>query len=105
MIHAKKESPPERRRGRGGGAGRPVSPDLIDAMRTVANNPDEWFRVAVYTSRGSASSAANRMRQRDWDSTLGIKKNGKMWEIVSRSYEDPNEGVGVFARRQTGKKK
>lgn len=97
-IKATRSDPPARRRGRGGGAGRPVSSALIEAMRVAANNPREWWLVAAYRSRGSASSAANRMRRRDWDALLTVRRKGS-WDIVSRSYEDPREGAGVWVRR------
>ena len=95
----KKSAPPPRRTGRGGG--RKISPDTIDAMRVVANHPDEWYQVAAYKTSGSASSAANRMRRRDWDEVLGI--NGTVvWDFVSRSFED-GEGAGVWAKRRTAR--
>lgn len=97
MTTAVKSDPPVRRRG-GGGPGRPISIEMVESMRVVANNQDEWFLVREYRSRGSASSAANRMRRRDWDSLLGIRRKGS-WEVVSRSYEPPKEGAGVWARR------
>jgi hypothetical protein len=99
MMKAVRSEPPTRRRGRGGGGGRPVSPQLVESMTEVANNPNEWFLVQTYSGRGSASSAANRMRRRDWDTLLKVKRKGS-WEIISRSYEDPEEGAGVWARRR-----
>ena len=97
MTRAIKSDPPARRSGRGGG--RPISEELVNAMRVVANHPDEWFQVAEYRSAGSASSAASRMRSRDWNEVLGIDEPTSLyaWRIVSRSYDD-REGAGVWAR-------
>ncbi len=98
----KRSTPPPRRTGKGGG--RPVSPELVSAMRVVSNNPDEWFLIAEYGSRGSASSAANRMRARDWDAILALPDgNGHVWDIVSRTYETPKKGAGVWAMRRKGR--
>jgi hypothetical protein len=93
----KKSTPPPRRVGRGGG--RQVSQETIDAMRVVANHPDEWFQVSAYKTAGSASSAAHRMRRRDWDEVLGIDGT-VVWDFVSRTFED-GEGAGVWAKRRT----
>jgi hypothetical protein len=95
-TNPKKMKPPARRTGRGGG--RPVSPELVKAMRVVANNPGEWYLIAEFKSRGSASSAANRMRQRDWDEVLNLSPQTHRWDIISRTYEK-KEGAGVWARR------
>lgn len=92
----KRSKPPERRTGKGGG--RPISRELISAMRVVANNPHEWFLIAEYTSRGSASSTANRLRAKDWDKVLNLPSQTHRWDVVSRSYET-KEGAGVWARR------
>jgi hypothetical protein len=92
----KKSKPPARRTGKGGG--RPVTPELVAAMQVVANNPDEWYLIAEYGSRGSASSAANRMRQRDWDELLNLSPQTHRWDIVSRTYEK-KAGAGIWARR------
>lgn len=98
----KKSEPPARRVGRSGG--RRPDPKTIAAMRTVANHPDEWFQIAEYKSTGSASSAANRLRARDWESELllnGKTKDRYQWDIVSRTFDGEQKGAGVWARRRT----
>lgn len=91
-------SDPPRRRG-GNSTGRPVSKKLVDAMTVVAANPDNWYQVDQFASRGSASSAANRMRKRDWEATLRLRaKVAYEWDIVSRTMADGS--AGVWARRR-----
>lgn len=107
-MRPRKSTPPSRRTGRGGG--RKLDAKTVEAMRVVANNPDEWFQIAHYSSTGSASSAANRMRSRDWEEVLGlVHPNGRdkqddnryVWDIVSRTFDDRSKGAGVWAKRRT----
>lgn len=99
-MPVKKSQPPPRRTGRSGG--RKMDPQTIAAMRVVANHPDEWFQIAEYKSTGSASSAANRLRARDWEQELGYDGKGDehSWDIVSRTFEEDGKGAGVWAIRR-----
>jgi hypothetical protein len=98
VIAPVREEPPTVRRGHNG-RGRKISATLLNAMRVVAEAPNEWFRIAEYPSRGGASSAANRMRRRDWEALLGF--HGGRWEVISRTPEDGGP-AGVWARRVVG---
>jgi hypothetical protein len=85
-----REDPPKR-------AGRRGGTDWNKLLDSVAQTPNEWFRIATYDKTGAASATAHRLRAEK----IAAERAEGVWEFTSRRLQGSDAGVdefGVYAK-------